>query len=135
MELCPTAATRRGSADNIAGETYGKPVFVGDGVSHLAAAQVFYTPSSRTNWHSHPNGQLLICTDGIGLLVSRDGTTIRTRAGDAVWTPAGEEHWHGATNDHSVCHYQIIDKGQHPDATIWAEPVTEEQYAAANVVA
>lgn len=133
MELRPTAATKK-STIHITGETYGNPIFLGDEVSRLLAAQVFYTPASYTDWHSHPNGQLLICTDGIGLIATRDGTTIRMHAGDAVWAPAGEEHWHGATNDHSVCNYQIIDKGQNPDSTIWLEPVTEQQYVAANAV-
>ena len=42
--------------------------------------------------HSHANGQLLVCTEGVGLVVTRDGTAIRLRACETVWTPAGEEH-------------------------------------------
>jgi quercetin dioxygenase-like cupin family protein len=54
------------------------------------------------------------------------------RAGDAVWTPAGQEHWHGGTADTMMCHYAILDETPDRDATSWLEPVTDEQYAAAN---
>ena len=53
------------------------PIFNGDGTSRLVVGLVRFTPGARTNWHSHANGQLLQCTDGIGLVVTRDGTAIR----------------------------------------------------------
>ena len=81
--------------------------FGGDGTSQLTCALVRFTPGARTNWHSHVNGQLLVCTDGTGLGSTRDGKTVVLRAGEGVWSPAGE-------------------------ATTWLEPVTEEQYLAAH---
>ena len=47
----------------------------------LAHRLVRFTPDASTNWHSHANGQLLVCTDGVGLVAGRDGTIIRLRAG------------------------------------------------------
>ena len=132
MELRPTAATVKTPAQNFTGDVYMNPIFGGDGTSRLVAALVRFTPGARTNWHSHANGQLLHCTDGVGVVATRDGTTIRIRAGDTVWTPAGEEHWHGGTADNMMCHYAILDETPAADATTWLEPVTDEQYAAAH---
>jgi quercetin dioxygenase-like cupin family protein len=132
MELRPTAATVKTPAQNFTGDVYMNPIFGGDGTSRLVAALVRFTPGARTNWHSHANGQLLHCTDGVGVVATRDGTTIRIRAGDTVWTPAGEEHWHGGTADNMMCHYAILDETPAADATTWLEPVTDEQYGAAN---
>jgi quercetin dioxygenase-like cupin family protein len=131
MELRPTAATVKTPAQNFTGDVYMNPIFGGDGTSRLVAALVRFTPGARTNWHSHANGQLLHCTDGVGVVATRDGTTIRIRAGDTVWTPAGEEHWHGGTADNMMCHYAILDEAPAADATTWLEPVTDEQYDAA----
>jgi quercetin dioxygenase-like cupin family protein len=131
MELRPTAATVKTPAQNFTGDVYMNPIFGGDGTSRLVAALVRFTPGARTNWHSHANGQLLHCTDGVGVVATRDGTTIRIRPGDSVWTPAGEEHWHGGTADNMMCHYAILDETPAADATTWLEPVTDEQYDAA----
>ena len=59
-----------------------------------------FTPGARTHWHVHPMGQVLHVTDGTALVVTRDGSVLRARAGDTVVCfPPGEEHWHGATAD------------------------------------
>ena len=91
MQRCPTPATVKTPAQNFTGDVYLDPVFRGDGTSELVVGLVRFTPGARTNWHSHANGQLLRCTDGVGLVVTRDGAAIRIQAGDAVWTPAGAE--------------------------------------------
>jgi quercetin dioxygenase-like cupin family protein len=132
MELCAAPATVKTPAENFTGDVYLDPVFNGDGTSQLVVGLVRFTPGARTNWHSHPNGQLLRCTDGVGLVVTRDGTAIRMRAGDAVWTPAGQEHWHGGTSNSMMCHYAILDAAGDGGAATWLEPVTDDQYTAAH---
>jgi quercetin dioxygenase-like cupin family protein len=92
---------------------------------------VRFTPGARTNWHSHANGQLLQCTDGSGVVVSRDGTVIRIQPGDSVWTPPGEQHWHGGTSENMMCHLAILEGTVSGDGTTWLEPVTDDQYRAA----
>jgi quercetin dioxygenase-like cupin family protein len=131
MKLQPTPTTVKTPAANFTGEVYMDPVFTGDGASQLVVGLVRFTPGARTNWHSHANGQLLRCTDGVGLVATRDGTAIRISAGDTVWTPAGEEHWHGGTASTMMCHYAILDAAGDGEATTWLEPVTDEEYAAA----
>jgi quercetin dioxygenase-like cupin family protein len=132
MERRPINATVKTPAENFTGDVYLTPIFNGDAASRLFFGLVRFTPGARTNWHSHANGQLLQCTDGLGLVVTRDGIAIRLRAGDTVWTPAGEEHWHGATAGNMMCHYAILEQTPAGDATTWLEPVADAQYAAAN---
>ena len=135
MELRPATATVKTPASNFTGDVYLNPVFGRDDVSPLVVGLVRFTPGARTNWHSHANGQLLVCTDGIGLVATRDGAVIRLRAGQSVWTPAGEEHWHGGTDANMMCHYAILTETEARDATTWLEPVTDDQYDTANEAA
>jgi len=131
MEHRPTSTTVKTPARNFTGDVWMNPVFGGDDVSPLVVGLVRFTPGARTNWHSHANGQLLVCTDGVGLVVDRSGRAIVLRAGESVWTPAGEEHWHGGTAATMMCHYAILDETESRDATVWLEPVTDQEYDAA----
>jgi quercetin dioxygenase-like cupin family protein len=119
-------------AANFTGDVYLDSVFTGDGTSSLVVGLVRFTPGARTNWHSHANGQLLVCTDGAGVVVDRDGTVLQLQAGESVWTPAGAEHWHGGGPGSMMCHYAILDNTSAGDATTWLEPVTDAQYEAAH---
>jgi quercetin dioxygenase-like cupin family protein len=87
MDKNPRTATVKTPASNFTGDVWMNPVFNGDGSSQLTCALVRFTPGARTNWHSHVNGQLLVCTDGVGLVGTRDGKTVVLRAGESVWTP------------------------------------------------
>lgn len=135
MQKNPQSATAKTPAENFTGDVWMNPVFTGDGTSQLTCALVRFTPGARTHWHSHANGQLLVCTDGVGLVGTRDGSTVVLRAGDSVWTPAGEEHFHGGTATTMMCHYAILDGAGDGDPTAWLEPVTDGQYTAAHAAA
>ncbi len=134
MQLQPQPATVKTSAENFTGDVFLDSVFNGDGNSQLVVGLVRFTPRARTNWHSHANGQLLRCIDGVGFVATRDGNVVRMSAGDTVWTPAGEEHWHGATGTTMMCHYAILDASGQAEATTWLEPVSEEDYSKAHTV-
>ena len=135
MNKNTTTTTIKTPAANFIGAVWMNPVFSGDGTSQLTVGLVRFTPGARTNWHRHANGQLLVCTDGVGLVGTRDGNTIALRAGESVWTRAGEEHFHGGTANNMMCHYAILDAAGEGDATTWLEPVTDQQYAAAHTAA
>ena len=92
-----------------------------DGVKLLA---VQFAPGSRTDWHSHPGGQLLYVISGSGLVQTGDGATIAISAGDVVEAPPGERHWHGARPDSPMMHLSVTSGGD----TEWGESVTEEEY-------
>jgi quercetin dioxygenase-like cupin family protein len=132
MELKPVSATAKAPAQNFTGDVYVNPIYKGQDPSRMIVSLVRFTPGARTNWHSHAVGQTLHVTDGIGLVVTRDGTVIRMRSGDTVWTPPGEEHWHGATADNMMCHLALLEGVNDVDGTTWLEPVTDDQHQAAN---
>lgn len=99
--------------------------------SALVAAMVRFTPGARTNWHSHPLGQTLHCTDGVGFVATRDGHAILMRPGDTVHTPPGEEHWHGATRSNMMCHLALVER-HHGQGATWLEPVNDQDYETAH---
>ena len=89
----------------------------------FAVGEVFFEPCARTNWHSHPGGQLLIITAGEGF-VGDEKETIAVRAGDAVWTPPNERHWHGASPNRFLLHTAVTH-----GVTAWEGPVSDAEYA------
>ena len=132
MELKPVTPTAKGPASTFTGDVYVNPIYRGEEPSRMIVSLVRFTPGARTNWHSHAVGQTLYVTDGIGLVQTRDGTVIRMRPGDTVYTPPGQEHWHGATAGNFMCHLAMLEGIPGGDGTTWLEPVTTEQYQAAN---
>ena len=86
---------------------------------------VNFEPGARTDWHRHPEGQVLYVTEGAGLVQDDDGTTVEISTGDTVFTPADQIHWHGARADAPMTHLSLTTGG----ATVW-EPrkVTDEEY-------
>jgi quercetin dioxygenase-like cupin family protein len=134
MELTPPSKTAKAPGTAFTGDVYVNPIKTKAEPSRLIASIVRFTAGARTNWHSHALGQTLFCTDGAGLVVSRDGTTIRLTPGDTVWTPPGEEHRHGAGVDCMMSHLAMLEGVEDRDGTTWLEPVTDEQYARANQI-
>jgi len=133
MELKPPANTVKAQKSNFTGDAYVTPIITPTAPSRLVASLVRFTPEARTNWHSHAIGQTLHITEGVGFVVNRDGTVLRVRAGDTVWTPPDEEHWHGGTTHCMMCHIAMLEGTEDGgDPTTWLEPVTDEEYQAAN---
>ena len=132
MELKPVAPTAKAPAAAFTGDVYVNPVYRGEDPSRMIVNLVCFTPGARTNWHSHAVGQTLHVTSGAGLVATRDGTVIRMRPGDTVHTPPGEEHWHGGRADNMMCHLAMFEGVPGGDGTTWLEPVTDDQYQAAN---
>jgi quercetin dioxygenase-like cupin family protein len=95
--------------------------------ARASGAHVTFEPGARTAWHTHPLGQTLIVTSGLGW-VQRDGGGIEEiRPGDVVWFPPGLKHWHGATPTTAMSHIAIQEALNGTPVT-WLEKVTEEQY-------
>jgi quercetin dioxygenase-like cupin family protein len=128
----PVSATAKGPAQTFTGDVYVNSIYQGEEPSRMVVALVRFTPGAHTNWHSHAVGQTLHVTDGIGLVGTRDGTVIRMRPGDTVYTPPGEDHWHGATASNMMCHYAMLERTGDGDPTTWLEPVSDDEYTAAN---
>ena len=117
----------KGSPDWFTGSVRVDPLFQAPGPARVGAGHVTFEPGARTNWHTHPLGQTLIITSGLGW-VQRDGGPIEeVRPGDVVWFPPGLKHWHGATPTTGMTHIAIQESvdGKNVD---WMEKVSEDQY-------
>jgi len=91
----------------------------------LSALGVLFEPGSRTDWHTHPEGQVLYVASGAGKVQKDDGETVHISAGDVVYSPAGETHWHGASENSYMMHLSLTTGG----ATQWLpEKVSDEDY-------
>jgi quercetin dioxygenase-like cupin family protein len=132
MELIPVRDTAKAPAARFTGDVYLTMIKTPEPPSKLVASLVRFTPGARTNWHSHAIGQTLYVTEGVGLVVNRDGQVIRMRAGDTVWTPPGEEHWHGGAGTTCMSHIAMLEGIEDGDGTTWLEPVTDDEYTAAH---
>jgi quercetin dioxygenase-like cupin family protein len=95
--------------------------------ARVAAAQVTFEPGARTAWHTHPLGQTLIVTSGLGLVQREGGFIEEIRPGDVVWFEPGEKHWHGASDTNAMTHI-AIQEAFDGSAVTWMEKVTDEQY-------
>ena len=97
--------------------------------SRVGVAYVTFEPGARSNWHTHPLGQTLIVTSGVGWTQCEGGQKAEIRAGDIVSCPCQRRHWHGATATNAMTHIAVTE-ALDGKAVEWMEPVTDEQYLA-----
>lgn len=97
--------------------------------SRAQVQHVTFEPGSRTFWHSHPLGQLLIVTAGAGWIQRKDGPVTEIRAGDIVSIPPGEVHWHGATSE-QVMSFLAVQEALDGKVVDPLGPVSDEDYLA-----
>jgi 4-carboxymuconolactone decarboxylase len=118
---------RPAPAQNFTGTAQVEMLFEALDPSHASAGTVTFEAGARTAWHSHPRGQILIVTAGIGRVQRWGDPTEEIRAGDVVRIPAGQKHWHGAAPRASMTHIAVT---EHRNGTTvqWMEAVTDEQY-------
>ncbi len=123
--------TNRGPADWFTGVVLIDTIAAPSHGSRIAAAVVHFTPGARTAWHTHPHGQTLWVTEGIGLCQRRGGTIEAIRPGDRVFFEPGEEHWHGASPARLMSHVAMQQADEGGNVADWGEHVTDEEYGAA----
>jgi quercetin dioxygenase-like cupin family protein len=98
--------------------------------SRLQAASVHFPPSARTAWHTHPLGQTIYVTEGIGLCQRRGGPIEVIRPGDRVFFEPGEDHWHGAAPNRFMTHIAMQEVDDQGSPVTWGDHVTDAEYAA-----
>ncbi|MGO9247558.1 MAG: cupin domain-containing protein [Solirubrobacteraceae bacterium] len=123
--------TNAGPRDWFTGTVYIDVVAVPAELSRLAAASVHFTPGARTAWHTHPLGQTIFVTEGIGRCQSEGGPVQEIRPGDRVFFEPGENHWHGADPNRFMTHLAMQQVDDHGNAVTWGEHVTDDEYDAA----
>ncbi len=115
-----------GPADYFTGKVRIDAPFKGSG--GISAATVTFEPGARTAWHTHPLGQTILITSGLGRVQQLGGTVQEVRPGDIVFFEPGEKHWHGAAPDCAMSHIAIAE-AKDGKAVDWLEQVTDAQYA------
>jgi quercetin dioxygenase-like cupin family protein len=116
-----------GPANYFAGTVRIDPLFEAPAPARVLCLSVTFEPGARTAWHTHPLGQTLIVTAGLGWVQRWGGSREEVRPGDVIWFPPGEKHWHGATATTGMTHLAIVEKLDGKTAD-WMEQVTDEQY-------
>jgi 4-carboxymuconolactone decarboxylase len=116
-----------GGASNFTGKATLSGAFRAAGGSRLGAGAVTFEPAARTNWHSHPLGQLLVVTAGRGWM-QIEGELVRAlKPGDFVWTPPGVKHWHGGTRTSGLTHVAVSEQ-EEGRGTVWLGPVSDAEF-------
>lgn len=115
-------------SENFTGTVWLKMMGARDTTLHASFGNVTFALKARTNWHSHPGGQLLFITSGKGYYQAKGEPARLLHEGDVVEIPRNVEHWHGAASDSEFAHIAVslnTDDG----GAVWMGPVTDEEYS------
>jgi quercetin dioxygenase-like cupin family protein len=123
--------TAAGPREWFTGAVYIDAVAIPSSVSRLSANNVHFTPGARTAWHTHPNGQTIHVTEGVGLAQRRGGPAEVIRPGDRVFFEPGEDHWHGAAPTRFMTHLSMLVVDDDGTSATWGDHVSDEEYEAA----
>jgi quercetin dioxygenase-like cupin family protein len=124
-------ATAKGPADWFTGDVYLDALASAPAPARVQGTLVHFTPGARTKWHSHPLGQTIYVTEGVGFAQRRGGPLEVIRPGDRVFFEPDEEHWHGATPERFMAHIALNEVDDEHVAANWGDEVTDEEYTAA----
>ncbi len=129
MEILRTGSrpSGKGPADWFTGTVRIDPLFTVHDPARTAGNTVTFEPGARTAWHTHPLGQTLIVTTGLGWVQREGGPIEAIRPGDVVWFEPGEKHWHGAAPTTAMSHI-AIQEALDGKAVEWMEKVGDDDY-------
>ena len=119
--------TRKGQTEWFTGSVRIQPMFESPEPARARGASVTFEPGARTAWHTHPLGQTLIVTSGLGWAQRDGGPVQEIRPGDVVWFSPNEKHWHGATPTKAMTHI-AIQEALDGKVVDWMEHVTDKEY-------
>src|SRR5258708_35353501 len=102
-----TQASTKGPGDWFTGTVRIDPLYQANAPARAVGASVTFEPGARSAWHTHPLGQTLIVTSGVGWVQEWGGETREMKAGDVVSIPLGIKHWHGASATTGMSHIAI----------------------------
>lgn len=112
--------------DNFVGNAWLEMLVFADSINQNSVGSVTFEPGARTNWHSHPNGQIILALEGKGYYQEKGSEKKILHKGDVVKCPANIPHWHGARSDTEFIQVAITSRVNGP--TEWLEAVTDEEY-------
>lgn len=120
----------KGPSETFTGNAYPTGLVASDSIYNTLVGNVYFEPGARNNWHSHPAGQILIITDGVGYHQIEGQAVEIIKKGDVVKCPPNVKHWHGASADISLQQLYIVPNTE-KGVVNWNEAVTDEVYKSA----
>ncbi|MBS1918002.1 MAG: cupin domain-containing protein [Bacteroidetes bacterium] len=117
----------KASPDYFSGTTWVKSLVTANDGFNTIISNVVFEAGARNNWHTHPNGQILIVTDGVGYYQEKGKDILVIQKGDVIKIPADVIHWHGASHDSSLTHI-VINPNIQKGIVQWMDRVTDEEY-------
>src|SRR5213592_3176417 len=123
--------TAKGPNDWFTGDVYIDAVAAAPAPARVQANLVHFTPGARTAWDTHPLGQTIYVTEGVGLCQRRGGLIEVIRPGDRVFFEPDEDHWHGAAPDRFMTHLSMVEVDDKGNSATWGAHVSDEEYVAA----
>jgi quercetin dioxygenase-like cupin family protein len=133
IKRAATKSSSTGPSEWFSGSVKIEPLFEAPDPARVRGASVTFEPGARTAWHTHPLGQTLIVTSGLGWAQSEGGPVEEIRPGDVVWFAPDEKHWHGGTPRTTMTHI-AIQEALDGKAVEWMEQVTDQQYRKAETL-
>lgn len=122
-----TTPSMVGSTDWFSGSVRVDSLFPPDEGRHSNGGIVTFEPGARTRWHTHPAGQTIIITHGLGWVQREGGPVEEVKPGDVIFFEVGEKHWHGASPQIGMVHIAVTEVSN-GKAVDWLEPVSDEEY-------
>jgi quercetin dioxygenase-like cupin family protein len=114
-------------AEYFTGTAWIKPLVADDRNFNSVIGNVVFEPGARNYWHTHPGGQILLVTDGVGYFQEKGKPIQILHKGDVVTILPDVEHWHGASAGSGFTHIAISTNTQ-KGVVDWLRPVTDEEY-------
>jgi quercetin dioxygenase-like cupin family protein len=125
-----TQPSSKGPAEWFTGAVRIDPLFEAPSPSRGRGASVTFEPAARSAWHTHPLGQVLIVTAGVGVTQCWGEAPVKILPGDVISCPPGKKHWHGASPTKAMTHI-AIQEALDGKVVDWLEKVSDEEYQAA----
>ena len=117
----------KGPAENFTGNAWNTPLLANDSIYNTVIGNVYFEPGARSNWHTHPSGQILIITDGVGYYQEKGQLRRTMKKGDVIKCPPNVVHSHRASPDTGMQQMYILPKTEKGIVT-WLQKVTDEEY-------
>lgn len=127
-QTTPPEGATRAPSDYFTGVAWVKPLVPANNQTDCTVSDVTFEPGARNNWHTHPNGQILVATAGTGYYQEQGKPIQLLREGEAVTIAPDVVHWHGATPDSRFTHLAINPNVSKGGAVVWLQAVTDEEY-------
>lgn len=128
ITLAGSQASMAGPEQLFTGAARIDPLFSGTDAINASGAYVTFEPGARSAWHTHPRGQHIIVTQGVGLTQEWGKPIQQIKTGDVVWCPPGVKHWHGAAENTAMTHLVVTGQDGEGHNVTWMEKVSNEQY-------